>query len=93
LGFRGVSNNCLGYPSRAFPITNNTSRYRRKLFIYKGLKLVSAGASDRSSRVNARAKGSMKGESRIQQLDAPLHTKLSASPSISSLVNYSTLCI
>jgi hypothetical protein len=38
LGFRGVSNNYLGYPSRAFPITNNTSRYRRKLFIYKGLK-------------------------------------------------------
>jgi hypothetical protein len=39
LGFRGISNDCLGYPSRAFPITNNTSRYRRKLFIYKGLKL------------------------------------------------------
>jgi hypothetical protein len=64
------------------------------LYIVHGLAPLnmSAGASDRSSRVNARAKGLMKGESRIQQLDAPLHTKLSASPSISSLVDYSTLC-
>jgi hypothetical protein len=39
LGFRGVSNNCLGRPSRAFLITNNTSRCRRKLFVCEGLKL------------------------------------------------------